>query len=138
MRSLLDARVWEHMTTSFDDAMRLALTAAREAATAGEVPVGAVLLDPNGAVVATDHNREWNSWIPPHAEMLVLRKGASRAADWRLNGPTLVVTLEPCAMCAMAAYGRGSTASCTAPRSQGRRGVESVQHPSGCPTQSPM
>ncbi|MEK7252530.1 MAG: tRNA adenosine(34) deaminase TadA [Actinomycetota bacterium] len=92
------------MTTSFDDAMRLALTAAREAATAGEVPVGAVLLDPNGAVVATDHNRGVEFVDPTaHAEMLVLRKGASRAADWRLNGHTLVVTLEPCAMCAMAA-----------------------------------
>ena len=92
------------MGTSFDDAMRLALKAAREAATAGEVPVGAVLLDTKGAVVATDHNRGAELADPTaHAELLVLREGARRASDWRLTGYTLVVTLEPCAMCAMAA-----------------------------------
>ncbi len=92
------------MGTSFDDAMRLALATAREGATDGEVPVGAVLLDRDDAVVASDHNRcEELSDPTAHAELLVLRAGAKSAGDWRLNGHTLVVTLEPCAMCAMAA-----------------------------------
>jgi tRNA(adenine34) deaminase len=92
------------MATSFDDAMRLAIAAARAAAEHGDVPVGAVLLDRNGAVVATDHNRREELADPTaHAEMLVLREGARRVGDWRLTGHTLVVTLEPCAMCAMAA-----------------------------------
>jgi len=92
------------METSFDDAMRLAIAAARAAAEHGDVPVGAVLLDPGGAVVATDHNRREELTDPTaHAEMLVLRRGAQLVGDWRLTGHTLVVTLEPCAMCAMAA-----------------------------------
>ena len=92
------------MGTPFDDAMRLAITAARAAAEHGDVPVGAVLLDRDGTVVATDHNRREQLADPTaHAEMLVLRTGAQLAGDWRLTGHTLVVTLEPCAMCAMAA-----------------------------------
>jgi tRNA(adenine34) deaminase len=92
------------MTTPFDDAMRLALDAARAAAEHGDVPVGAVLLDRDGVLVATDHNRREQTSDPTaHAEMLVLQAGARRIRDWRLNGHTLVVTLEPCAMCATAA-----------------------------------
>ena len=92
------------MTTPFDQPMRLALDAARAAIAHGDVPVGAVLLGPEGSVVAVDHNRREETHDPTaHAEMLVLRVGARLAGDWRLTGHTLVVTLEPCAMCAMAA-----------------------------------
>ena len=70
----------------------------------GDTPIGAVLLDADGAVVASDHNRRVEMGDPTaHAEMLVLA-GAGRARrEWRLTGHTLVVTLEPCAMCAGAA-----------------------------------
>ncbi len=92
------------MTTPFDQPMRLALDAARAAITHGDVPVGAVLLGPDGSVVSVDHNRREETHDPTaHAEMLVLRARARLTGDWRLTGHTLVVTLEPCAMCAMAA-----------------------------------
>ena len=81
--------------------MRLALKAAEEAAREGDVPVGAVLLDPAGEVVATDRNRREQLRDPTaHAEMLVLSARAREIGDWRLIGHTLVVTLEPCPMCA--------------------------------------
>ncbi len=84
--------------------MRAALEAAAEAGRAGEVPVGAVLLDDNGETVAVDRNRrEENSDPTAHAEMLVLSRRAREIGDWRLDGHTLVVTLEPCPMCAGAA-----------------------------------
>jgi tRNA(adenine34) deaminase len=92
------------MTLDFEAAMRMALAEAQRATAHGDVPVGAVLLDSQGAVVAADHNRREETADPTaHAEMLVLRAGALGRGDWRLNGHTLVVTLEPCAMCAMAA-----------------------------------
>lgn len=84
--------------------MRAALAAARRAAEAGDVPVGAVLLDGSGSVVAEDHNRREELRDPTaHAEMLVLSARARQIGDWRLTGHTLVVTLEPCPMCAGAA-----------------------------------
>ncbi|MCH8984012.1 MAG: nucleoside deaminase [Acidobacteria bacterium] len=84
--------------------MRLALNAAREAADGGDVPVGAVLLDADGEVVLVDRNRREEFSDPTaHAEMLVLSRRARDLGDWRLNGHTLVVTLEPCPMCAGAA-----------------------------------
>jgi tRNA(adenine34) deaminase len=84
--------------------MRLALDVAKQALTTGDVPVGAVLLDADGAVVATDRNRREELADPTaHAEMLVLSKRARELGDWRLDGHTLVVTLEPCVMCAGAA-----------------------------------
>ena len=90
--------------STLEETMQLALGQAREAAGAGEVPVGAVLLGPDGSVVAADHNRtEERSDPTAHAEMLVIRAAAESAKSWRLEGHTLVVTLEPCAMCAMAA-----------------------------------
>ena len=86
---------------SFDAPMRTALDLAVEAAGAGDVPVGAVLLDPDGNVVAADRNRREELGDPTaHAEMLVLSARAREIGDWRLNGHTLVVTLEPCPMCA--------------------------------------
>jgi tRNA(adenine34) deaminase len=84
--------------------MRRALDLAREAAREGEVPVGAVLLDPSGVVVAEAGNRvEQLHNATAHAEMLALNDATRDRDDWRLEGHTLVVTLEPCAMCAMAA-----------------------------------
>jgi len=85
-------------------AMADALRQAAAAPDHGDVPVGAVLLDPSGVTVAADHNRKEERADPTaHAEMLVIRAAAEAAGTWRLDGHTLVVTLEPCAMCAMAA-----------------------------------
>ena len=80
--------------------MRRALRLARSAARRGEVPVGAVaVLD--GRVIAAASNRiERSGDATAHAEMVVLRRVSARLGDWRLIGVTLVVTLEPCPMCA--------------------------------------
>lgn len=84
--------------------MKLALDLAREAGEAGDVPVGAVLLDADDAIVARDRNRREELSDPTaHAEMLVLSQRSHEIQDWRLTGHTLVVTLEPCPMCAGAA-----------------------------------
>lgn len=84
--------------------MRAALDAAAEAARHGDVPVGAVLLDEAANEVATDRNRREELNDPTaHAEILVLSARAREIGDWRLTGHTLVVTLEPCPMCAGAA-----------------------------------
>ena len=92
------------MTDDFTAAMRTALAEARLAPDHGDVPVGAVLVGPDGTIVAADHNRREDLADPTaHAEMLVLSTAARATGDWRLGGHTLVVTLEPCAMCAMAA-----------------------------------
>ena len=81
--------------------MDLALAHARDAADGGDVPVGAVILDESGNIVAADRNRREEMQDPTaHAEMLVLSKRARDIGSWRLHGHTLVVTLEPCAMCA--------------------------------------
>lgn len=81
--------------------MGVALEEAAKAPSSGEIPVGAVVLDPSGDVVARAHNRRELDRDPlAHAEVLVLREAAARAGDWRLPGHTLVVTLEPCTMCA--------------------------------------
>jgi len=88
----------------FIDQMGTALDEARLAIEHGDVPVGAVLLDASGAVVASDHNRREEYQDPTaHAEMLVISRRARELGDWRLAGHTLVVTLEPCPMCAGAA-----------------------------------
>src|SRR5580704_4586811 len=80
--------------------MALALTEARAAAAAGEVPVGSVTLH-GGRVVATRHNEREVSGDPTaHAEILALRDTAAALGGWRLSEVTLVVTLEPCPMCA--------------------------------------
>ena len=91
-------------STDWTEAMGRALDEAQAAAAHGDVPVGAVLVDADGEAVAADHNRrEERSDPTAHAEMLVLRAAAADRDGWRLDGLTLVVTLEPCAMCAMAA-----------------------------------
>lgn len=82
--------------------MECALAAARDAI--GEVPVGAVVLGPDGAVLAVAANRvERDRDASAHAELLAMRAAAARLGTTRLLGCTLVVTLEPCPMCAAAA-----------------------------------
>ena len=84
--------------------MRLALDEARTAPVHGDVPIGAVVLDAQGAVVGRGANaRELASDPTAHAEVLALRQAAAARGEWRLSGCTLVVTLEPCTMCAGAA-----------------------------------
>ena len=84
--------------------MRRALTLAQRAADAGDVPVGAVVVDPSGEVVGEGWNlREAEQDPTAHAEVVALRAAAHRLGTWRLSGCTLVVTMEPCPMCAGAA-----------------------------------
>ena len=83
--------------------MDVALAEAAAAAARGEVPVGAVLVGPSGAVIARAGNRTRADNDPTaHAEMLVIREAAARFGSERLSGCDLYVTLEPCAMCAAA------------------------------------
>jgi tRNA(adenine34) deaminase len=81
--------------------MDLALEQARAAPASGDVPVGAVVVDPSGTVVGSGRNRREADGDPTaHAEVLALREAARATGSWRLDGHTLVVTLEPCPMCA--------------------------------------
>ncbi|QLQ17122.1 MAG: nucleoside deaminase [Micropruina sp.] len=81
--------------------MAEALAEARLAPAHGDVPIGAVVVGPDGAVVARAHNeRELTHDPTAHAEVVALRRAAARGGEWRLEGHTLVVTLEPCTMCA--------------------------------------
>jgi tRNA(adenine34) deaminase len=83
-----------------DQFMRRALELAREAAAAGEVPVGAVIVR-EGRIIAEGSNRPFGARDPTaHAEMVALRAAAAASDSYRLTGTTLYVTLEPCAMCA--------------------------------------
>jgi tRNA(adenine34) deaminase len=84
--------------------MAAALDEARTALTTGDVPIGAVVLDGGGVVLATGRNvREAAGDPTGHAEVVAIRAAASARGGWRLDGCTLVVTLEPCTMCAGAA-----------------------------------
>jgi tRNA(adenine34) deaminase len=84
-----------------DEAMALALEEAATASAAGDVPVGAVVLDAAGEVLARRHNERERTGDPTaHAELLALRDAAAAAGRWRLDGTTVVATLEPCPMCA--------------------------------------
>jgi tRNA(adenine34) deaminase len=82
--------------------MRIALEAAQDAAARGETPVGAVVVDPaSGEIIAVGANGPIGAHDPTaHAEIVALRAAAARLGNYRLTGLTLVVTLEPCAMCA--------------------------------------
>src|SRR4051812_15357791 len=85
----------------YDVSMTAALDEARGALATGDVPIGAVLLDPAGEVIGRGRNvREAAADPTGHAEIVALREGARRLGEWRLEGCTLVVTLEPCTMCA--------------------------------------
>ena len=86
---------------SYKHAMRLALTEASKAPQHGDVPIGAVVLDASGDVVGAGHNRREADADPlAHAEVLALKAAAESLGTWRLDDCTLVVTLEPCTMCA--------------------------------------
>ncbi|KQZ76340.1 nucleoside deaminase [Nocardioides sp. Root151] len=81
--------------------MGLALDEARAALTTDDVPIGAVVLDPSGAVIGRGRNtREAEGDPTGHAEVVAIRRAAQAVGEWRLTGCTLVVTLEPCTMCA--------------------------------------
>jgi tRNA(adenine34) deaminase len=83
--------------------MRLALAEASTAPDHGDVPVGAVVVGPDGVVTAAHNRREVDRDPTAHAELLAISAAARVVGDWRLTGHTLYVTLEPCPMCAGAA-----------------------------------
>jgi tRNA(adenine34) deaminase len=84
-----------------EEAMAVALEEAGAALEHGDVPVGAVVVGPDGRVVARRHNERERTGDPTaHAELLALRDAAAALGTWRLDGATLVVTLKPCPMCA--------------------------------------
>ena len=81
--------------------MRVALDAARKAVASQDIPVGAAIFDNAGDLIATGHNeRELHKDPTAHAEIVAIRRAAEILGDWHLTDHTLVVTLEPCAMCA--------------------------------------
>jgi len=85
----------------FEHAMGVALEEARAAGSAGEIPIGAVLLDSNDDILAVSGNRRERDIDPTaHAEVIVMREAALQLGTWRLTGCSLVVTVEPCPMCA--------------------------------------
>jgi len=85
----------------YDALMRRALDEARAADAAGDVPVGAIVVDEAGSVIGRGHNQREAAHDPTaHAEVLAIRAAARLRRSWRLDGCTLVVTLEPCTMCA--------------------------------------
>jgi len=87
--------------SDYEPAMRAALAAALSVGSGGDVPVGAVVVDDAGEVVASAANQREALGDPSaHAEVLALRAAAAVRGGWRLDGLTLVVTLEPCVMCA--------------------------------------
>ncbi len=81
--------------------MRRALSVASTASVSGDVPIGAVIYAPDGSELATGVNeRELTADPTAHAEVVAIRRAAAQLGSWRLSGCTLVVTLEPCTMCA--------------------------------------
>jgi tRNA(adenine34) deaminase len=88
----------------YDAHMHAALDEARTALAEGDPPVGAVVVDESGAIIGRAHNqRETAGDATAHAEVLAIREASTARGQWRLTGCTLVVTLEPCTMCAGAA-----------------------------------
>jgi len=81
--------------------MRVALDAARNAIASGDIPVGAAIFNATGELIASGHNeRELRNDPTAHAEIVAIRSAAEKLGDWHLTDHILVVTLEPCAMCA--------------------------------------
>jgi tRNA(adenine34) deaminase len=92
------------LESPYDDLMRRALAQADEAEVGGDVPVGAVLVDGSGDILGLGHNEHESAHDPTaHAEVLAIRAAARARRSWRLDDCSLVVTLEPCTMCAGAA-----------------------------------
>ena len=77
-----------------------AFALAEEAAVAGEIPIGAVMVDRDGRIIGRGRNRRESGDPLGHAELIAIAQAAEEIGDWRLEGTTMVVTLEPCAMCA--------------------------------------
>jgi len=89
------------ISNSYQDEMQQALEIAKSALASGDVPVGALVLNPAGEVISTGFNRrEIDNDPSAHAEIIALREAAISNSSWRLDGHTIVVTLEPCPMCA--------------------------------------
>jgi tRNA(adenine34) deaminase len=82
------------------EAMAEALALAEQSAAEGEIPVGAVIVDREGRIIGRGRNRRESGDPLGHAELDAIREAAGAIGDWRLEGTTMVVTLEPCAMCA--------------------------------------
>ena len=82
------------------EAMNEAFALAEEAAAEGEIPVGAVVVDRHGRIIGRGRNRRESGDPLGHAEIYAIREAAAAIGDWRLEGTTMCVTLEPCAMCA--------------------------------------
>lgn len=86
---------------SNEDLMREAIREAQHAISNSEIPVGAIVLSPIGEIIGRGYNRRENDCDPvAHAEIVALRQASQKLGNWRLDDCTLVVTLEPCAMCA--------------------------------------
>ena len=80
--------------------MNEAFALAEQAAAEGEIPIGAVIVDREGTIIGRGRNRRESGDPLGHAELFAIREAAQAIGDWRLEGTTMVVTLEPCAMCA--------------------------------------
>jgi len=86
---------------SKEELMREAIREAQHAQTRGDIPVGALVIDPDGKIIGRGANRREIDCDPvAHAEVVAIREAAEKLKNWRLDGCALVVTLEPCAMCA--------------------------------------
>jgi tRNA(adenine34) deaminase len=86
---------------NFESLMQQAISLAKDAADNGDVPVGAVVVNEDGEVLGTGHNmRQVNNDPTAHAEILAMRMAASKLNNWRMDDLTMIITLEPCAMCA--------------------------------------
>jgi len=85
----------------YKELMQQALLLAKEAANHGDVPVGAIIVDEKGAVIGRDKNERVKNTDPlAHAEIMAIKNTANKLSNWRFDQLTLIVTLEPCAMCA--------------------------------------
>jgi tRNA(adenine34) deaminase len=86
---------------NFESLMQQAISLAKAAADNGDVPVGALVVNETGEVLGTGHNlRQVNNDPTAHAEILAMRMAASKLNNWRMDDLTMIITLEPCAMCA--------------------------------------
>jgi tRNA(adenine34) deaminase len=86
---------------NFENLMQQAISVAKDAAVHNDVPVGALVVNDQGAILGTGHNlREENNDPTAHAEIVAMRNAAVKIGNWRMDELTMIVTLEPCAMCA--------------------------------------